>query len=117
MIVKVCIILLNIYYCSIDCLIGKWGIECNQTCSDNCGGKGRIKSCDPVDGTCVCNDCWLLEGNMCTKGNYRLNLIFNIIHNVIVAGNMTGYQCFVDYLKSITKVHTVYVSKTSYYVI
>ena len=71
---------------SLACELGAYGEDCSLECEDNCGGEGHFKSCDPVNGTCVCNSCW--EGSDCS---------------IDVAG-ADGYQCFLDYLESEDKV-------------
>lgn len=72
----------------LECPAGYWGNDCSKRCSDTCG-IGRTESCDAVNGTCTCNKCWLLD----TNGTCSID-----------QGGAEGYQCFLDYTMSISKV-------------
>lgn len=90
-----------------------------MSCAEKCG-KGRFSSCNPVNGTCECNACWMLDSKgYCANGNdahntaytkiyviYWYSICWHLLSNFkcIETAGENGYSCFLDYLMSPMKV-------------
>lgn len=56
----------------VECPVGYFGTDCLSKCADNCGGSGRVSSCDAANGTCVCNSCWMKNGGSTCNASKKI---------------------------------------------
>ena len=97
-----------------ECPAGYYGDNCQQNCF--CGDLGN--TCDRVNGSCQCNDCW--EGSNCSMcKQYHLVLVTTSIKSptdTIVVNRLfiscvlfllldRGDDCLETYLRAVDKVH------------
>ncbi len=65
-----------VYIICAVCRGGYWGVDCSMTCDCSAGGAGN--PCNNVDGSCICNSCWM--GSRCEMSKIKIKSFMNKIN-------------------------------------